>query len=329
MTNPKFLASVCALALAAVAVAACKPKAPAPEADAVLKGAPAAPENPNGFPQWAFPGPLVESVPGSAVKLSEVQMFDRTAAVDWFPATHPDMPESVKGHPAQYACGFCHLPQGAGRSENAALAGLPEKYILEQLAAFKSGERKTPDPKFGAAVNMERTGKQVNDEDAQSAAKYYAGLKYVKHLKLIETAEVPSPTSNAFVYEFDKTGKKEPIGQRLFDGPDDFRRFEMRDPNMTYTAYVPVGAVARGEALAKGNNDSRPACETCHGPGLKGTEIGPPIAGRLPTGLFRQMYAIQTGSRHNEKALLMKPVVASLSQKDMIDLAAYVASLEP
>ena len=329
MADAKFLTTACALALAAVAVAACKPTPAGSEAQQVaVEGSPAPPPSSTGFPQWAFPGPYVESVPGSTVKLSDVQMYDRTAAVDWFPDSHPQMPESVKGHPAQYACGFCHLPQGAGRSENAALAGLPEAYIIEQLAAFKSGERKTPDPKFGAAKNMERTGAQASDEDVKAAAKYYSSLKYQKHLKLIETAEAPHPLANAFVYVFDMKAPKEPLGDRILDGPDDFRRFEMRDPNMTYTAYVPVGAVARGAALAKGN-DSRPACETCHGVGLKGTEVGPPIAGRLPTGLFRQMYAIQTGARHNEKALLMKPVVAALSQKDLIDLSAYVASLEP
>ncbi|HUO22645.1 MAG TPA: c-type cytochrome [Caulobacteraceae bacterium] len=286
-------------------------------------------DGPDGFPQWAFPGPLLKGIPGSAPKFSDVQIYDRTAAVDWFPGSHPPMPDAVKGRPALYACGFCHLPQGAGRSENAALAGLPADYILRQVADFKSGARQTPDPKFGAAVNMQLTAKMAADADVEKAAKYFASLKYTKHFTLIESADVPHFESNAFVFVIDPKGPREPLGQRIIEGPDDFERFEMRDPNMTFTAYVPVGAVSRGAALAKGDGGSRPACETCHGPGLKGTTIAPPIAGRLPTGLFRQLYAFQTGARHGQGALLMKPITTALSKSDMIDLAAYVASLDP
>jgi cytochrome c553 len=238
------------------------------------------------------------------------------------------MPDSVKGKLPVYACGFCHLPQGAGRSENAALAGLPAKYIIQQVKDFQSGARKTPDPKFGAAVNMERTVAQVADADVEAAANYFASLKYTKHLKVVESADVPNFVSNAFVYVIAKDGPRQPLGQRIIEGPDDFELFEMRDPNMTFTAYVPVGAIQRGAALAKGT-DERPACESCHGPGFNGTDQGPPIAGRLPTGLFRQIYAIQTGARHGPGTAPMKEVIANLTQNQMIDLVSYVASLEP
>src|SRR5271165_4707928 len=122
MLNWKFLAGASTLAAVAVIATACQEKA----SPTVASSSPPAPMNddPTAFPQWAFPGPLVESVPGSTVKFSEVQMYDRTAAVDWFPDSHPAMPDVVKGRLPVYACGFCHLPQGAGRSENAALAGL-------------------------------------------------------------------------------------------------------------------------------------------------------------------------------------------------------------
>jgi cytochrome c553 len=318
-----------------VAVAGCSPQKTAQEQSGAQKSGISelsptpSNESPDGFPQWAFPGPLIKGIPGVQPKFSEVQMFDRTRAVDWLPDSHPKMPEIVQGRQAQYACGFCHLPQGAGRSENAALAGLPADYIIRQVHEFQSGGRQTPDRKFGAAVNMETTAKGVSDDDLKQAAEYFASLKYTKHLKLIESSDVPHFSSNAFVYVIDPNGAREPLGQRIIEGPDDFERFEMRDPNMTFTAYVPVGAVARGATLAKGDGASRPACETCHGPGLKGSPLAPPIAGRLPTGLFRQIYAIQTGARHGQNAVMMKPVVASLTKAQIIDLAAYVASLEP
>lgn len=314
---------VCALALTALAMSACHGKSsPSAKIQAAQNGAP------SGFPQWAFPGTLSRTVPGGKRGYSNSQIYDRTSAVDWFPNDHPAMPDVVKGRQVAYACGFCHLPQGAGRDEDPGLAGLPYRYILQQIADFKSGARFTPDPRFWAAISMQLTARQTSDADADQAAKYYSGLKYDKHFKVIESTDVPHFSSNAFVYVFDN-GPREPLGQRIIEGPDDFERFDMRDPTVTYTAYVPVGSIARGGALAKGGGGVIPACETCHGAGLRGAEIGPPIAGRLPTGLFRQLYAFQSGARNGVNAAPMKGVVAGMSRQDMIDLSAYVASLDP
>jgi len=176
---------------------------------------------------------------------------------------------------------------------------------------------------------MQTTAKMASDADVAAAAEYYSKLKYTKHLKLVESKDVPKFVSNGFVYDIEKSGPRDPLGDRIIEGPDNFEGFEMRDPNMTFTAYIPIGSVARGAALAKGNGGSRPACETCHGVGLKGSEIGPPIAGRLPTSMFRQLYAFQTGDRNGATSVLMKTVVTGLSQKEMVELAAYVSSLEP
>lgn len=336
MAKRTFLARASGIAFVVVSLAGCQPErqaASGPKANPLVvtyeTGSSAAVESSTGFPQWAFPGPLLKSIKGSTVKYSDVQTYDRTSSVDWYPNSHPSMPDVVKGRMPVYACGFCHLPQGAGRSENASLAGLPAKYILRQLADFKSGARKTPDRHFGAGVNMELTAAQISSADAEAAATYFSSLPYKKHLEIIESADVPHFTSNAFVYEIAKGGPREALGQRIIEGPDDFELFEMRDPNMTFTAYVPQGSIARGANLAKGDSASRPPCETCHGLGLKGTDIAPPIAGRLPTGLFRQLYGFQVGTRNGVSAAVMKPIVEHLSHSQMIDLAAYLASLEP
>jgi len=55
------------------------------------------------------------------------------------------MPEVVaRGRkPQVHACGYCHLPDGQGRPENAPLAGLPAAYIEAQVAAFRSGARRS------------------------------------------------------------------------------------------------------------------------------------------------------------------------------------------
>ncbi len=292
-------------------------------------------------PLWAFPGGGDESsssspssaaretrLRGSQRSFTAAQLVDRTTAVDWFPAAHPPMPPVVRGGrgPAS-ACGFCHLPEGAGRPENAALAGMPFSYLSQQLRDMRSGARKLVNVRFIPGALMLQVIRQTSETDAEAAARYFSGLRYTKRVKVIETDRIPHPVAHGFVYFFDKRRPKVSLGERIIEGPDDPQRFEMRDPRTSYTAYVPVGSIARGAALSKGNGTARAPCALCHGPGLGGTSIGPPIAGRFPTYLFRQLYAFQSGTREGATATLMKPIVAGLSRRDMIDLAAYVGSL--
>ncbi len=323
MSHSKLLAGACALAVTAFAFGALAQDKPG--------------EAP---PLWAWPGTQpapaadaskIETLPGSSQKFTEVQVKDRTTAVDWFPTGHPAMPAAVKGGRSKvFACGYCHLPEGPGRTESADVAGMPADYMLRQLKDMKSGARSSMDSHYGPQANMLITAKQTSDEDLKDAADYFSKLKYPGKVKVVETAEVPKSRPNAFVYEFEKTGEKESLGDRIMEGPDTFETFEKRDWRTSFTAYVPVGAVARGAALAKGDAaKGLPSCEGCHGAGLKGGLVGPPIAGRYPTGVFRQLYAFKTGARNGLASGFMKPMVASLSQKDMIDLASYVGSLKP
>jgi cytochrome c553 len=55
----------------------------------------------------------------------------------------------------------------------------------------------------------------------------------------------------------------------------------------------------------------------------------PRLAGRSPSYLFRQLYDFQHGSRHGEWSALMKAPVARLTDDDMLNIAAYLSSLEP
>jgi cytochrome c553 len=91
---------------------------------------------------------------------------------------------------------------------------------------------------------------------------------------------------------------------------------------------VPVGSIQKGEALAaKGGKTTQ--CAVCHGADLKGLGPVPGIAGRSPSYLVRQMYDMQQGARNGPWTQLMKPVVANLSDEDLLDIAAYTASLKP
>jgi cytochrome c553 len=70
-------------------------------------------------------------------------------------------------------------------------------------------------------------------------------------------------------------------------------------------------------------------CASCHLAKLQGTDKIPPIAGRSPTYLLRQLLAFKNGTRTGEAAAQMAPTVEKLELADMIALAAYVGSLYP
>jgi cytochrome c553 len=55
----------------------------------------------------------------------------------------------------------------------------------------------------------------------------------------------------------------------------------------------------------------------------------PGIAGRSPSYLARQMFDMQVGARHGEWAELMKPIVAKLTEEDLVNIVAYVSSRMP
>jgi cytochrome c553 len=297
-----------------------------------------APETP---PVWAWPGTQpaaapdpnkMVGLPGSAQTYSDAATRNRLGALDWFPNAHPPMPVIVQGHNGtKAACGFCHMATGVGRPESADLAGMPANYLIRQMHEMKSGARALMDEHAGPQRNMITIIKEDDDSDFRAAADYFSKLRYPKRVTVVETAEVPKTRPNGSIYEPLPEAGKEPIGQRIIEVPvGDFANFKLHDPRVVFTAYVPIGAIARGAALARADAArGLPACESCHGAGLKGGPIAPPIAGRYATGIFRQLYAFKTGARNGVGAGFMAPVVANMSQTDMIDVAAYVASRNP
>ena len=55
----------------------------------------------------------------------------------------------------------------------------------------------------------------------------------------------------------------------------------------------------------------------------------PNIAGHSPTATGRQLYDFKSGTRDGKNAITMEPVVMKLTDEDIVDLSAYVASLQP
>jgi cytochrome c553 len=54
----------------------------------------------------------------------------------------------------------------------------------------------------------------------------------------------------------------------------------------------------------------------------------PPLAGRSPTSLLRQLVAFKTKDRAGNSAAPMQAVAAALEMADMIAVVAYAAAIE-
>ena len=109
------------------------------------------------------------------------------------PTAHPPMPESVAhGRPPEMrACGFCHLVNGQGRPENASLAGLPAAYIVQQMADFKNGDRKSAEPRMGPPNAMIQDAKAATDDEIKTAAAYFSSFPFKKWIRVVESKDVP------------------------------------------------------------------------------------------------------------------------------------------
>jgi len=287
------------------------------------------PVNPPDFKPRAEDG-IARRVPASSATYSVTQLRDRFISPVWHPNDHPPLPSVVaQGRkPNVFACGFCHRAEGTGGPENASLAGLPAGYIVQQMADYKSGARKTSVQKRNIDL-MIALSKDITDAEVQAAAAYFSALKPKSNIRVVETASVPKTVVAGWFLTAADTREKEPIGQRIIEMPEDLEQFENRDPRSHFVAYVPIGSVARGEALVSTGGGKTLQCAICHGQDLKGLGELPSIAGRSPSYIVRQLYDIQNGARAGKGAQLMKAAVANLTVEDMASIAAYLASRAP
>jgi cytochrome c553 len=288
-------------------------------------------------PSWAFQvieaqlppePPEPKTIPGSTQKYTPKEIDDLYNPPDWFPDQHPPAPQVVmKGRPAAMvmACGACHLMSGLGHPESADLTGFTADYIVQQMMDFRSGARED------FARRMDGFAKAMTDEEIHQAAAYFASLPRRRWVRVEEAAMVPKTFVGQGRMRFSdpKQTGTEPIGDRIIMLPENQELARARDPRSGFIAYVPPGSLAAGKALAEGGGGKTLACATCHGDGLKGMANAPRIAGLHPIHIVRQLIHFKEGSRKGTNAALMVAPVAQLSLRDMIDLAAYAASLNP
>jgi cytochrome c553 len=294
-------------------------------------------------PAWAYPitpsdfklppddGQL-KHVPDSSAAFTTTQLRDRFFAKDWHPDDHPPMPDIVAfgRKPDVLACGHCHRTDGSGGPENSSLAGLPTAYIEQQVADIRNGARKSSVPQRIPVALMLSVSRAVTNDEVAQAARYFFSLKPKRRIKVIETDTVPKTYVEWLIYVVSKDGGRELIGQRIVEVPNDLEQFESYDSRAEFTAYVPVGSVAKGEALAAtGGAGKTVQCGICHGHDFRGLGPIPGIAGRSPSYIVRQLYDFKHGERTGPWSALMAGVVANLGEGDLISLAAYLASLQP
>lgn len=271
-------------------------------------------------------------LPGSSKQFSLPELRNFFSPPDWYPEDHPAMPALVAhgAQPKVYACGFCHLPTGMGRPENAPIAGLPAKYIVKQVREMHSGARQSALPKhYPQALMWDLVAQAANDPGLEDAAAYFAAIKPQQFMTVVEAETIPKVEVLHWIYKRVAEGGTEAIGNRLIELTDDYDRFSKRDGRVTYTVYVPPGALAKGKDLVRNGGGKTTACTICHGDDLKGMGLVPPIAGRSPSYAARQLHDFRSGVRNGDYSDLMKPVVANLSNDDLIAITGYLATLPP
>lgn len=276
----------------------------------------------------------MRKVEGSAATYSFVDVRDGSHVIDWFPGDHPPMTAIIKNGPAKAGaatrgCGSCHLPNGRGRPENAPISALPVNYFIKQLQDFRDGNRPSADLRKPNNPTMAMLAASMTDAEMKEAAEYFATFTFVPWTRVVETTMVPETEIEGNLFVAHNFTLKEPINGRIIEVPESHEQANLlRNPRSGFITYVPPGSVKRGEELVKtGGNGKTIACTICHGADLMGVGDIPGIGGRSASYMVRQMYDMQQGLRKGSGAMLMKQVVANLTNEDYVAIAAYVTSV--
>jgi len=272
---------------------------------------------------WAYP---VEPPPGApnadaappGKKVNQYLLFGSYTGL-------PAMPKAVTtGKPLP--CMQCHLANGGSHPESAAIAGLSVNYIIEQVHAFRDGDR--ADVRTGRMVQVAKT---IGEADLKAAAEYFAAIgpdrqKWIKTVVSNDVPKGPAPFGGGgFRYHAPEGGMEPlPVG-RVVETAEDDDLVRARDQiDGGFLQYVNAEDLALGEKIAADGK-----CGTCHGAEYKGAGDVPRLAGQHSLYLIRQLKDMQTGARKDKNVAVMKPIVAKLSDREMVAVAAYLASKSP
>jgi cytochrome c553 len=328
------LATAQALAFAALGMAAWADTPTAKEL------APKMPQPVAGF-EWAYPvGPQGLKSPDPAtvftatgadpsIKYSFRQITDSFGPPDWYPKEHPAMP-GIAAHgqkPHVPACILCHLPNGNGHPESASVSGLTAKYIVEQMHAFRDGDRQNI-----RAPAMAEMAYVISEKDLRTAAEYFAKIpkSQQKWIRVVETANAPANHVGAGGARFlDKGTATIAVAPDMIYEVAENDEVELRNDHVGFVDYVPMGSLAKGRTVAMGNRGQMRTCGSCHGDDYRGHEDAPRLAGRSAYYLIRQLADMRAGYRKGAALGKMKDIVPKLSDADILNVAAFMASKAP
>jgi cytochrome c553 len=252
---------------------------------------------------------------------------------DWRPSEHPPAPAIILG-PARKdgpaPCAECHTASGRGLVNIPDIAGLPADYIVQQLNAFRSGERRSTQPDRLSTAVMIKVAQTATEAEMRQAAAYYAAIPRRPRIKVIEADTAPATAVERFGWSYKAaSGRAQPLAGRVVEVPQSVARAFLYDPSLKQIAYVPKGSIRKGAVLVHNGGRGGQPCAACHGAGLKGAGVAPPLAGRDPSYLARMLWDIKSGARHGSSVALMQGPAGRLTPADITDVCAYIAALNP
>jgi len=273
--------------------------------------------------QWAYPFEPPPGAPNPDAAPAGARVNQALIATTY--TGLPRMPEVVaKGKPLP--CMQCHLANGGSHPESAAIAGMPVNYIIEQVHAFRDGER--VDVRTGRMV---QASKLATEKEIREAAEYYSaiGPDRQKWVKTVVGDEVPKGPiqfgGGGFRYHAPEGGMEPLPPNRVVEVAEKDELVRARDQiDGGFVQYVHAEDLALGEKVAADGK-----CGTCHGADFKGKGDVPRLANQHSVYLIRQLKDIQIGARKNKNAAIMKPIVDKMSDKEIVAVSAYLASKSP
>lgn len=274
--------------------------------------------------QWAYPvepppgAPNADAAPAGAPRVNQFLIATTYTGL-------PKMPEVVaKGKPLP--CMQCHLANGGSHPESAAIAGMSVNYIIEQVHAFRDGER--VDVRTGRMV---QAAKLVTEKELREAAEYYSaiGPDRQKWVRTVVGDEVPKGPSSfgggGFRYHAPEGGMEPLPPNRIIEVADKDELVRFRDQiDGGFVQYVHAEDLALGEKVA-----AEGKCGTCHGADFKGKGDVPRLANQHAVYLIRALKDMQIGARKDKNVAIMKPIVDKLSDKEIVAVSAYLGSKMP
>ena len=299
-----------------------------------LQHAPPAPAAPPRRPRRRPPDETLRHLPGSSGAFTLAQIRDGFGPADWYPGRSSARCRKSWRTAASRTCApaasVTTRTARAGRKTPASPA-CPYSYFMQTMADFKSDARKSADSRKANTNVMIAIAKGMTDEETKAAAEYFGSMKWTPWIKVVEAEHGAEDADRRRHVPQDR-------GQRdRADRPAHHRSAgRHRAHRGAARSALGLHRLCAGrqhqegrDAGTTGGGGKTTQCSVCHGAGSQGLGPVPGIAGRSPSYTVRQLYDMQQGTRKGVWSDLMKPVVAKLTNDDMLALAAYTASRTP